>query len=70
MSTSNIEEYLQTLYTLEEEGEPATTTEVARRLGFAPPSVTEMLTRLAKEGYVLHEPYRGVTLTDLSLIHI
>ena len=64
MSTSNVEEYLQTLYTLEEEGKPATTTEVARRLGFAPPSVTEMLTRLAKEGYVLYEPYRGVTLTD------
>jgi len=64
MPTSNIEEYLETLYSLEEEGRQATTTEIARRLGFSPPSVTEMLTRLAREGYILYEPYRGATLTD------
>lgn len=62
--SSSTEEYLQAIYSLEEEKKPATTTEVAKRLGFAPPSVTEMLTRLAKEGYVLREPYKGVTLTD------
>ncbi len=62
--SSSIEEYLQAIYTLEEEQKPATTTEIAKRLGFAPPSVTEMLTRLAEQGYVLYEPYKGVTLTD------
>jgi len=62
--SSSIQEYLQAIYNLEEEGKPATTTEIAKRLGFAPPSVTEMLTRLAKEGYVTYEPYKGVTLTD------
>jgi len=61
---SSIEEYLQAIYNLEEEQKPATTTEIAKRLGFAPPSVTEMLTRLAKEGYVTYEPYKGVTLTN------
>jgi len=64
MSTSNIEEYLQTLYTLEEEQKTATTTEIAKRLGFAAPSVTEMLKRLARQGYVRYEPYKGATLTD------
>jgi len=64
MSSSSIEEYLQTLYTLEEEGKPATTTEVAKRLRFAAPSVTEMLKRLAKQGYIRYEPYKGATLTD------
>jgi len=55
---------LQAIYGLEEEQKPATTTEIAKRLGFAPPSVTERLTRLAKDGYVTYEPYKGVTLTD------
>jgi DtxR family Mn-dependent transcriptional regulator len=64
MSTSNIQEYLQTLYSLEEEGVLATTTEIAKRLGFAPPSVTEMLKRLAERGHVRYEPYKGVVLTD------
>jgi DtxR family Mn-dependent transcriptional regulator len=64
MTTSNIEEYLETLYALEEDDKAATTNEIAKRLGFAAPSVTEMLKRLAKEGYVRYEAYKGVTLTD------
>ena len=64
MKSSNIEEYLETFYTLEEEGTPATTSEIAKRLGFAPPTVTEMLKRLAKEGYVRYEPYKGIEFTD------
>jgi DtxR family Mn-dependent transcriptional regulator len=63
MSRSNVEEYLEAIYGLEEEHKPASTTEIAKRLGFSAPSVTEMLQRLAKEGYVLYEPYKGVTLT-------
>jgi DtxR family Mn-dependent transcriptional regulator len=64
MSSSNVEEYLESIYGLEEEHKPATTTEIAKRLGFSAPSVTEMLQRLAQEGYVLYEPYKGVTLTN------
>jgi DtxR family Mn-dependent transcriptional regulator len=64
MATSNIQEYLETLYSLEEERKPATTNEVAKRLGFSAPSVTEMLKHLDEEGYVHHEPYKGVTLTE------
>jgi DtxR family Mn-dependent transcriptional regulator len=64
MATSNIQEYLETLYSLEEEHKSATTNEVAKRLGFSAPSVTEMLKHLDEEGYVRHEPYKGVTLTE------
>lgn len=64
MATSNIQEYLQALYSLEEEGKEATTTEIAKRLGFAASSVTEMLKRLDEQGYIRYEPYKGATLTD------
>jgi len=64
MSTSSIQEYLQAIYTMEEEGKPATTNEIAKLLGFSAPSVTEMLKRLAEQGYVRYEPYQGVALTD------
>jgi len=67
MSSSNVEEYLEAIHGLEEENKPATTTEIAKRLGFSPPSVTEMLQRMAKEGYVLYEPYKGVSLTKNGL---
>ena len=64
MTTSNVEEYLEAIYSFEEEHKPATTTEMANRLRVSAPSVTEMLQRLAKKGYVLYEPYKSVTLTD------
>ncbi len=64
MSSSNVEEYLEAIYGLEEEHKPATTNEIAKRLKFSAPSVTEMLQRLGEDGYVLYEPYKGVTLTD------
>ncbi len=49
MSSSHIEEYLETIYGLEEEHKPATTNEIAKRLKFSAPSVTEMLQHLAKK---------------------
>jgi DtxR family Mn-dependent transcriptional regulator len=64
MTTSNVEEYLEAIYTLEEEHRTATTNEIASSLKVSAPSVTEMLQRLAKKGYVLYEPYKRVRLTD------
>jgi DtxR family Mn-dependent transcriptional regulator len=64
MSSSNVEEYLEAIYGLEEEHKPATTNEIAKRLKFSAPSVTEMLQRLGRDGYAIYEPYKGVTLTD------
>jgi DtxR family Mn-dependent transcriptional regulator len=47
-----IEEYLQTIESLLEEGTPVLQARIAERLGKSAPSVSEMLDRLRTEGYV------------------
>jgi DtxR family transcriptional regulator, Mn-dependent transcriptional regulator len=61
-----VEDYLKAIRELEETsaGKSVATTELAARIGVAPPSVTGMVRRLAERGWVDHEPYRGVRLTD------
>jgi DtxR family transcriptional regulator, Mn-dependent transcriptional regulator len=61
--SSQAEEYLEALYTLTQDGKKAGTTEISRRLGIAPASVTEMLKKLDEGGYVEYSPYHGVSLT-------
>ncbi len=61
--TRSVEDYLKTIYQLSEGGEPAATNAVAEALGLAAPSVSGMLKRLAEQGLVVHEPYRGATLS-------
>lgn len=67
MESENVQEYLEAIYTLNEEGELAETVELAKMLGVTPPSVTEMLKRLAEEGYLDYQPYRGARLTEKGL---
>lgn len=62
--TEQMEEYLETIYRLEEEGRVARTGEVAKHLGVHPPAVTDMLQKLEKAGLVVYEPYKGVNLTE------
>ncbi|MGH7665277.1 MAG: metal-dependent transcriptional regulator [Gemmatimonadaceae bacterium] len=45
-------------------GRAAATTDIAHRLAIAPASVSGMLRRLAEQGLIRHERYRGVRLTD------
>ncbi len=61
--TRSVEDYLKAIYHLSEGGEPASTNAVAETLALAAPSVSGMLKRLAEQGLVVHEPYRGATLT-------
>lgn len=61
--TENIEEYLETIYRLQLEGSPAKTGELAKHLLVSPPSVSEMLKKLEKMGYIEYAPYQGATLT-------
>lgn len=61
--TRSVEDYLKTIYHLAEAGQVATTTGIAEQLGLAAPSVSGMVKRLAEQGLVLHEPYKGVSLT-------
>jgi DtxR family Mn-dependent transcriptional regulator len=57
-----VEEYLQTIESLIEEGTPVLQARIAERLGKSAPSVSEMLDRLHSEGYV-NRTGRTITLT-------
>jgi DtxR family Mn-dependent transcriptional regulator len=57
-----LEEYLETIHSLQEEGTPVIQARIAERLGRSAPSVSEMLDRLSDEGYV-HREGRVVELT-------
>jgi len=57
------EEYLKILGLAAEQGEVATTSYLARRLGVSMPSITEMLRRLSAKGLITHTPRRPVHLT-------
>lgn len=58
-----IEEYLETIYRIKEKGKDAKTTEVAEELGVSPPSVSEMFRKMAKDGLIKYNRYRGASLT-------
>ena len=60
----SVEDYLKAVYSLNEGGGPAGTNELARLLRVQPASVSGMIRRLAEEGLLRHEPYRGVRLTE------
>jgi DtxR family Mn-dependent transcriptional regulator len=58
-----VEEYLQAIESLNEEGTPAIQARIAERLGRSAPTVSEMLDRLASDGY-LERSGRTITLTE------
>ena len=61
--TAPVEDYLKAIFELERSGEPAETNAIARMLGIAPASVSGMVRRLAEQGLITHERYRGARLT-------
>lgn len=61
--TRSRQDYLKALYALAPEGAPVSTSRLASHLGVSPPSVTNMLARLAVEGLVTHPPRAGARLT-------
>jgi DtxR family Mn-dependent transcriptional regulator len=58
-----VEEYLETMLGLAEEGVPVIQARIAERLGRSAPSVSEMLDRLTDDGYVSREG-RRLSLTE------
>jgi Mn-dependent DtxR family transcriptional regulator len=64
--TSRAEDYLETVYHLIDEKGYATTVDISDRLGVKPPTVSNMIAKLAAKGYVQHEPYRGMKLTEVG----
>ncbi len=63
----SIEEYLEAVYRLEKEGPGVTTSGLASSLGVAPASVSGMLKKLAKDGYVQQVARGEVKLTTAGL---
>lgn len=61
--TGQAEDYLKVIYEIERDGEAAATTAIAERLRIAPASVSGMVRRLARQGLVTVERYRGARLT-------
>ena len=57
-----VEEYLETIFALEEEGIPVIQARLAERLGKAAPSVSEMLDRLEADGLIVRSA-RQIAMT-------
>jgi DtxR family Mn-dependent transcriptional regulator len=64
MATRAVEDYLKTIYKLQQSGSRATTNAIAERLGLRAASVTVMLQELSKQGLAEYVRHRGVYLTD------
>jgi DtxR family Mn-dependent transcriptional regulator len=62
--TDAIQDYLREIYKLGIESERVSVTALAKRLEVAPASASAMVKKLAALELAVHEPYRGVTLTE------
>jgi len=62
--SSQAEEYLEAIYRLEKKTGFAKTMELANQLKVAPGSVTNTVEVLERRCLVIHEPYKGVKLTE------
>jgi len=61
--TQTMKDYLKAIYSLEGKRVYVKTTDLAQLFSVAPASVTEMLQKMAAEGFLYYEPYHGVRLT-------
>ncbi|GBR26075.1 manganese transport regulator MntR [Kozakia baliensis NRIC 0488] len=59
-----VEDYVELIADLLDEGQEARQVDLAERLGVSQPTVAKMLIRLTDEGLVARKPYRGIFLTD------
>ena len=63
--TPVVEDYLKAIWSAPEwGGPPATVSSLASRFGTTRATVSATLTRLADRGFVRHEPYRAIELSD------
>ncbi len=61
--TQSLEDYLETIFVLIEDGKPAQVRDVARLLDVKMPSVVKAIHELKKLGLVVQEPYSPIHLT-------
>ena len=63
------EEYLQTLFWLQEAGLPMTGANVARAMQLSPPTVHEMIGRLERDGYITRAGDKTISFTGTGAEH-
>lgn len=62
--SATVEEYLETIYNMSMEDELVIGARLAEKFRVSPPTVTEMLKRLERDGYIEMNMKRHVTLTE------
>lgn len=67
MATPGMEDYLEQIYLHIERNGLARASDIADSLDVLPSSVTKMVQRLDREGYVYYERYKGIELTEKGL---
>jgi Mn-dependent DtxR family transcriptional regulator len=63
-TTTAAQDYLEAIYELIEEKGYAKVVDIAERLDLSGPSVTRMVQKLSREGFLKSEKYRGIVMTD------
>lgn len=64
MPTPSMEDYIEIIYNLIEKKGYARVSDIADSLEVHPSSVTKMVQKLDKDGYLNYEKYRGFVLTE------
>src|SRR6266852_1459575 len=64
--SATVEEYLEMIYNMSMEDEVVIGARLAEKFRVAPPTVTEMLKRLVRDGYIAMDNKRQVTLTEVG----
>jgi DtxR family transcriptional regulator, Mn-dependent transcriptional regulator len=62
--TATVEDYLGVMYVLDRDGEPMLGSRLAELLGVTPPTVTNTLKRMVRDGWVTLDARHGPHLTD------
>jgi len=68
-ATAAEEEYLETMFWLEEAGLPMTAANMARAMRLSAPTVHEMIRRLENDGYVVRSEDKSLTFTEVGHTH-
>ncbi len=63
MPTPSMEDHIEQIYLLINNKGYARVSDIAEALSVLPSSVTKMVQKLDKDGYLVYEKYRGLTLT-------
>jgi DtxR family Mn-dependent transcriptional regulator len=63
MLSRSIEDYLKYIYHIQISGRKVNTSTLAGMLNISPASVSEMVSKLSKRGWIINNPYHGFELT-------